>query len=41
MKKNSRIHLEKNPENNKKTQTYEMLKKVKTKLKMRTSGTYT
>jgi len=38
MKKNPRIYLEKDLENNKKTQTYKMLKKVKAKLEMYGSG---
>jgi len=41
MKKNPRIYLEKKPENNKKTQTYKMLKKVKTKLEMNASDSCT
>jgi len=39
MKKNLRIHLEKNLKNNKKTQTYKMFKKVKTKLETYASST--
>jgi len=41
MKKNLRIYLEKHPENNKKPQTYKMLKKVKTKFEMYANGTCT
>jgi len=41
MKKNPRIYLEKNPENNKKKQTYKMFKKVKTKLEKHATGTCT
>jgi len=40
MKKNPEFTLKKK-ENNKKPQTYKMLKKVQTKLEMRASGTYT
>jgi len=41
MKKNPRIHVEKNPENNKKNRHKTRLKKVKTELEMHATGTCT